>query len=165
MTKLGGLKIVEKKAEPKREDKPLSPALPGSAGQKLAQAAYIVRKTLGAGLNRDVYRQCLAEELRETGMSVVEEVSFPVKYKNLNIANAFTADIVIEGTTLVAIHAEHFPDTHFLRDQATAFLKISGLSDVYIIDFSAKDMRQAVIKASAKSAEITINPAKGSSVN
>jgi len=162
MTKLSGLKIVEKKPEQKKEVKPASPAPSGSAGQTLAHAAYTVRNTLGGGLGKDVYRKCLAEELREAGLSVTEDISFPVKYKNLNIASAFTADIIIGGSALVVIHAGQVMDAAILRDQATAFLKISGLSDVYIIDFSAKDMRQAVIKASARSAEITVNPDKGS---
>ncbi|MBI4030433.1 MAG: GxxExxY protein [Proteobacteria bacterium] len=162
MTRLGALKIVEQKIEKKEENKPASPPLSDSAGQKLAQAAYTVRKTLGGGLGKDIYRQCLAEELRRAGLSVVEDISFPVKYGNMNIAGAFTADIVIGGTSLVVIHAEHASDADYLRDQAATFLKISGLSNVYIMNFAAKDMRQAVIKASARSAKIIINPDKGS---
>lgn len=162
MTKLGGLKIVEKKAEQKKEVRLPSPAPSGSAGQKLAQAAYIVRKTLGAGLGREVYRQCLAEELRAAGLSVTEDVPFPVKYKNMNIARAFTADIVM-GDAIVVLHCDSGDAD--CREEAATYLRHSGRADAYMVNFSAKDPRRMIAKASSRAASLSFGSADKGKVN
>jgi GxxExxY protein len=58
-------------------------------------------RILGPGLLENVYRQCLAYELKELNIPYSMEFELPVMYKNVQITCGFRADIVVHDTLLV----------------------------------------------------------------
>lgn len=158
MARIGGLKIVEQKKEEQKK----RAADPNSPGQKLAAAVANIRKAAGAGLPLAVYKRFLVAELKEAGVSVEQDVPFPVRYKDLVIKDAFTADIVM-GNAIVVLRSDGGDAD--CRDEAATFLRHSGRQDAYIVNFSAKDPRKMMAKASTRAASISFGPADKAKVN
>ena len=159
MAKLGSLKIVEAK---KPEQKKVA-VNPDSPGQKLVMAVANIRKSVGAGLPLSVYKRFLVAELKEAGVSVEQDIPFPVRYKDLTIKDAFTADIVMGRDAIVILRGDN-GDADY-RDEASTYLQHSGKKDAYIVNFGAKDMRKTVVKASRRAAEITLGSNDKSKMN
>lgn len=159
MAKLGGLKIVE----PKRAASQKKAAGPNSPGQKLVTAVTNVRKSVGAGLPLAVYKRFLVAELKEAGLSVEQDVPFPVRHKDLTIKDAFTADIVIGNDAIVILRGDNGAGD--FRDEAATFLRHSGKKDAYMVNFSAHDPRKMIAKASVRSAEVAVGIKDKSKVN
>ncbi len=67
--------------------------------------AIEVHRVLGPGLLESAYQQCLAWELRRQGLSVKEQVSVPIRYKELDVPNAYRLDILIEDELIVELKA------------------------------------------------------------
>jgi GxxExxY protein len=67
--------------------------------------AIEVHQVLGPGLLESAYQQCLAWELRRQGLSVKEQVSVPIRYKELDVPNAYRLDILIEDELIVELKA------------------------------------------------------------
>lgn len=149
MAKLGSLKIVEqKKEEPRKKS-----VDPNSQGQQLVVAVNNIRKSVGAGLPLAVYKRFLMAELKGAGVSVEQDVPFPVRHKDLIIKDAFTADIVMGSDAIVILRADNGAADY--RDEASTFLRHSGRKDAYMVNFSAKDPRKTIAKASVRKADIS----------
>lgn len=158
MAKLGGLKMVEPK-KPETKKKATDPASPG---QKLAAAAVHIRKTAGAGLPVDVYKRFLVADLREAGLTVEQDVAFPVQYKDLTIKDAFTMDIVM-GDAVVVLRSDN-GDVDY-REEAATYLRHSGKTEAYIVNFGARSSGKMIAKATARKAPVTFGPADKGKVN
>ena len=159
MARIGSLKIVE----PKKEEQPKKPVNPDSPGQKLVVAVSNIRQSVGAGLPLAVYKRYLVAELKEAGLSVEQDVAFPVRYKDLIIKDAFTADIVIGSDAIVILRSDNGAGD--FRDEAATCLRHSGKKDAYMVNFSAKDRRKMIAKASARSADISFGATDKGKVN
>ncbi len=149
MARIGSLKIVEQKKEEQRK----KAADPNSPGQKLVTAVNDIRKSVGAGLPLNVYKRFLMAALKEAGVSVEQDVAFPVRHKDLTIKDAFTADIVMGSDAIVILRGDNGGGDY--RDEAGTFLRHSGRKDAYMVNFSAKDPRRMIAKASVRKADIS----------
>jgi len=69
-------------------------------------AAIKVHSRLGPGLLESAYRVCLAYELRQSGMQVVEEQPIPVIYESIRLECGFRADLCVEDVVLVECKAK-----------------------------------------------------------
>ena len=67
--------------------------------------AYRVHSALGPGLLESAYTVCLAHELRCNGLSVATNVPLPLKYRELQMANAYKLDLVVEDKIVVEVKA------------------------------------------------------------
>lgn len=154
MAKLGNLKMVDPRKAAKASD---------ALGQRLAHAAFDVHRAVGPGFSAAVYKQCLAAELRAAGMDVETDVAFPLTYKTITVEGAFAADIVVNGLALIVVRAEPRSDDH--KDQLASFLKASGKTEAYLMNFGLKDMRQGIARAVVRPAQISFGAPDADKMN
>lgn len=69
---------------------------------EIIKAFYCVYNTLGFGFLEKVYENSLVIELRESGLSVVQQNPISVFYKDTNVGEYF-ADLLVENTVIVEL--------------------------------------------------------------
>jgi len=105
--------------------------------------AIEVHKVLGPGLLESAYQQCLAWELRRQGLSVKEQVPVPIRYKELEVSNAYRLDILIEDELIVELKAaDKIEPVHIA--QMLTYLKVSGLRLGLLLNFNVEVMKKGI---------------------
>jgi GxxExxY protein len=85
-----------------------------------------VHRTLGPGLLKAIYQQCLARELRQTGIAFESQVPIAVRYKGRLLDFGYRADIIVEGQLLLEIKSvEHLLPIH--TAQLLTYVKLAHL--------------------------------------
>jgi GxxExxY protein len=98
-------------------------------------AAYSVHNTLGPGFLEKVYENALAIELHERGISVVQQVSVPVFYNEIQVGD-YVADMLVEGNVLIELKAaEMIHPKH--EAQLVNYLTAKGLDIGLLINFGS----------------------------
>ena len=72
---------------------------------KVLAAAFEVHGELGPGLLESVYVECLARELRNTGVPVAVQVEVPVRYRGSLLDLGFRIDILVADAVVVEVKA------------------------------------------------------------
>jgi GxxExxY protein len=65
--------------------------------------AIEVHRNLGPGLLESTYRQCLAHELSQAGISFQMELPLPVRYKGILLDCGYRIDPLVNGDVIVEI--------------------------------------------------------------
>jgi len=65
--------------------------------------AIEVHKELGPGLLESIYEKCLIFELNKNGFNVVNQLSIPIKYKEIEIDSNFRLDLLVNDLIIVEI--------------------------------------------------------------
>jgi GxxExxY protein len=105
--------------------------------------AIEVHQVLGPGLLESAYQQCLAWELRRHGLSVKEQVSVPIRYKELDVPNAYRLDILIEDELIVELKAVDEIDPVHIAQMLT-YLKVNGLRLGLLLNFNVEVMKKGI---------------------
>src|SRR5512139_1578145 len=105
--------------------------------------AIEVHRVLGPGLLESAYQQCLAWELRRQGLSVKEQVSVPIRYKELDVPNAYRLDMLIEDELIVELKAvDRIEPVHIA--QILTYLKVNGFRLGLLLNFNAEVMKKGI---------------------
>jgi GxxExxY protein len=64
---------------------------------------FHVHKELGPGMLESVYELILGIALEERGLSVRRQVAVPIRYRGFTLAEAFRADVIVEGTLMIEV--------------------------------------------------------------
>lgn len=67
--------------------------------------AIEVHKRLGPGMLENVYKHCLAYELKQNGLRVECEVPVPVVYKEIRLDCGYRIDLLVEDAVVVELKA------------------------------------------------------------
>lgn len=65
--------------------------------------AIEVHKELGPGLLESIYEKCLIFELNKNGFNVVNQLSIPIKYKDIEFDSNFRLDLLVNDLIIVEI--------------------------------------------------------------
>ena len=65
--------------------------------------AIEVHKELGPGLLESIYEKCLIFELNKNGFNVVNQLSIPIKYKEIELDSNFRLDLIVNDLIIVEI--------------------------------------------------------------
>ena len=65
--------------------------------------AIEVHKELGPGLLESIYEKCLIFELNKNGFTVVNQLSIPIKYKEIELDSNFRLDLLVNDLIIVEI--------------------------------------------------------------
>ena len=99
----------------------------------------------GPGLLETVYLTCLARDLIEAGLDVVTDYPIGLNYKDVHIACAFRADMVVNGCVLVELKAvEQVAPVH-LR-QLTTYLKLADYRLGLLLNFGAAVLKDGIYR-------------------
>jgi len=116
------------------ETEPL-PVVTERVGRKVLDAAFAVHKALGPGLLESVYEACLAEELRQVGLSVERQAGVPVTYGEVRMDVGYRLDLLVERAVVVEIKSiDALASIH--TAQVLTYLRFSGVRLGYLINFN-----------------------------
>ncbi len=86
---------------PQRSMRVRSPA--NWCSERVLDAALRVHRTLGPGLLASAYRQCLALELEDMGLTVRQEVPVAVVYRGMRHDPAYRIDLLVGELVIVEV--------------------------------------------------------------
>lgn len=110
---------------------------------KIIGAAIEVHKNLGVGLLENAYETALAYELKQLGMDVKQQVSLPLKYKEVTVENAYRIDLIIENKVIIEVKSvlELNPVFH---SQVLTYLKLTNLNLGLLINFNSELIKYGI---------------------
>jgi GxxExxY protein len=95
--------------------------------------AFTVLNTLGVGFLEKVYENALAIEMRDAGLTIVQQPGVTVLYHDMVVGEYFP-DLLVEDVLLVELKTVRaLDDTH--RMQCTNYLKATGLRLCLLLNF------------------------------
>jgi len=110
---------------------------------KIIGAALEVHKTIGVGLLENAYEVALAYELKKLGLKVENQVSLPLKYKELSINNAYRIDLIVEDKVIIEIKS--VLDIHpIFYSQVLTYLKLTNIKLGLLINFNTPLIKDGI---------------------
>jgi len=111
-------------------------------------AAIEVHRNLGPGLLESAYRECLRYELLQKGFEALQEVTLPLKYKDVQLDCGYRLDLLVNDAVIVEIKSvESLAGIH--EAQLLSYLKISGGKVGLLLNFNVKMLKHGGIKRMA----------------
>ena len=111
--------------------------------EKVIGAAIEVHKNLGPGLLESVYEKALSYELNNLGIKHAVQVSIVLVYKDLNIDEAFRADIIIEAKLILELKSVvEIKSVHF--KQSLTYLRLTNKKLGLIINFNTELLKNGI---------------------
>jgi GxxExxY protein len=108
--------------------------------QVLASASE-VQKTLGVGLIKDIYLECMIYELKERGFDLKVNHSVPLVYKKKTLKSPITCDLLVENHVVVELHAvevlSSLYDAHVL-----SCMRLLEATKGILINFNSANIQQ-----------------------
>ncbi len=106
-------------------------------------AAMAVHTALGPGLLESTYQACLAQELRNRGMTVRSEVPVPVVYEGIKLEVGYRIDLLIEDLVVLEVKSvDAIAPIH--EAQLLSYLKLSGKSLGLLLNFNVVHMKDGI---------------------
>ncbi len=111
--------------------------------EKIIGSAIEVHRTLGPGLLESTYRKCLVYELKAKKLTIEEEKTLPVVYKDIQLESAYRIDIVVNQSIIVELkHVETLLDVH--KAQVLTYLKLGAYPLGLLINFNVKLLKNGI---------------------
>ncbi|MCX6855094.1 MAG: GxxExxY protein [Verrucomicrobia bacterium] len=112
-------------------------------------ACMTVHQTLGPGLLREAYQECLAVELRGLELKVESGQALNFDYRGHKISGAAKLDLVVDGVLLVQVLVcEQVPDME--RQKMESLLRLGGLKLGLLVNFQVPVMRKGIERFTVK---------------
>jgi GxxExxY protein len=98
--------------------------------------AFKVANELGSGFLEKIYENAMAIELRNAGLSVIQQYPIPVRYQG-HLVGEYACDLLVEDTVLVELKAvRNFDDAH--TAQCLHYLSATAVSICLLINFGKR---------------------------
>lgn len=110
---------------------------------KIIGAAIEVHKNLGVGLLENAYEIALAYELKQLGMDVKQQISLPLKYKEVTVENAYRIDLIVEGKVIIEVKAVLDLNPVFYS-QVLTYLKLTNVKLGLLINFNTELIKYGI---------------------
>ena len=96
--------------------------------------ALEIHRELGPGLLESVYEAILFAELQKNGLKVERQKSFPLKYKDTYLEEAFRVDLLVEKKLVIEIKSlESLNNAH--KKQVLTYLRCLNLRLGLLLNF------------------------------
>jgi len=104
--------------------------------ERVIGAAIEVHRELGPGLLESSYEAALLHELGLQGLAVDHQIFLPIRYKDLEIKEAYRLDLVVEGAVIVEVKTvESLRPIH--SAQLLTYLRMSKKNLGLLINFNS----------------------------
>lgn len=105
--------------------------------------AFKVHSALGPGLLENVYKSCLALELKEVGLKVETEKSMPLIYKSIQLDCGYRIDILVNEKVIVELKTvEALSDIH--TAQILTYMRLAGCKLGLLLNFNSKSLKDGI---------------------
>ena len=113
--------------------------------EQIIGGAIRVHQALGPGLLESAYRQCLAYELRKSGLKTAEEVEQKIVYDDIAFDVGYRMDLVVEETVVLELKAvESITNVH--KAQLLSYLKLSQIPLGLLINFNVTKLVSGITR-------------------
>lgn len=119
----------------------------------VAGACMNVHRSLGPGLLREAYEECLVLELRSLELSVRRGEPLSFEYQGQTVRNAARLDLVIEDTLLVQVLSVEAVSASE-RQKMETLLRLGGLKAGLLVNFNVPVMRKGIERFTVKRREV-----------
>lgn len=104
---------------------------------------FHLHKGLGPGLLESVYEAVMADQLTRKGLHVVRQAPIPIHYDGVKLAEAFRADLLIEGRLLIELKSvERLSPLH--GKQVLTYLRLLDMPLGLLINFGGETFKEGV---------------------
>lgn len=106
-------------------------------------AAMRVHQALGPGLLESAYEACLAFELADRGMKVLQQQPLPVVYRNVRLSCGYRLDLLVEDRVVVEVKSvSRLEPIH--EAQLISYLRLSSCPVGLLINFNVKVLKSGI---------------------
>jgi GxxExxY protein len=116
-------------------------------GTAVVDSSFNVHQDFGPGLLESAYEACLCHELRSRGFFVERQVYLAIRYRGVEIDEAYRLDLRVNGLVIVEVKAVEQMQKVFAR-QLRTYLRLSDCQLGFLINFNValiKDGIQRII--------------------
>jgi GxxExxY protein len=104
-----------------------------------------VHRALGPGLLESAYEECLFYELGLQGVRCERQVEVPVLYKDMEVAKAFRADLIVDQTVLLELKSvDRIERIH--ESQLLTYLRLTRLRVGLILNFNTTTLKEGIVR-------------------
>ena len=108
-------------------------------------AAMKVHTALGPGLLEEPYKQCLAYELKSSGLKVNVELELPVVYNAVKVDVGYRLDLLVENEIIVELKAvQQIAPIH--KAQLLTYLKLSRKRIGLLLNFNTVHLKDGIVR-------------------
>lgn len=105
--------------------------------------AIEVHRNLRPGLLESTYRQCLAYELSQVGISFQMEVPLPVRYKGILLDCGYRINLLVSGDLIVEVKCvETLPSIH--QAQILPYMLLAKVPIGLLINFNVTKLQNGI---------------------
>ena len=109
----------------------------------IIKSAIEVHRELGPGLLESIYEMCLAHELRERGISVLQQLAVPIIYKGIRMPNDLRLDLLVDDRIIVEVKAaEEFHPVH--QAQLLTYLRLTDKRVGLLLNFNSPTLIKGI---------------------
>lgn len=109
----------------------------------IIKSAIEVHRELGPGLLESIYEMCLAHELRERGISVLQQLAVPIIYKGSRMPNDLRLDLLVDDRIIVEVKAvEEFHPVH--QAQLLTYLRLTDKRVGLLLNFNSPTLLKGI---------------------
>ena len=111
---------------------------------KIRESIFKIHMTFGPGLLESTYEECLFYDLKENqGLRVERQKLLPLQFEELNIANAYKVDLLVEDQIILELKAcDKIQPVH--KAQLLTYMKIYQSRLGYLINFNEKLIKNGI---------------------
>ncbi len=121
--------------------------------EKIIGCAIEVHRHSGPGLLESTYEACLLCELKNAGLNVINQVTLPLRYKDLRLESGYRLDIFVEGCVVVEIKSvEELHPKHVA--QVLTYLKLSNAEIGLLINFNETRLKDGIKRLIKKDSSV-----------
>jgi iron complex transport system substrate-binding protein len=111
--------------------------------RQVIDCGFHIHKELGPGLLESVYETVMAAALAESGLLVERQKSIPIQYRNLTIADAFRADLVVNQRLIIEVKSiERCAPVH--AKQLLTYLRLTEQPLGLLMNFGCETFRDGL---------------------
>jgi GxxExxY protein len=105
--------------------------------------AIEVHRALGPGLLESTYEQCLAHELKLSGIAFRLQWPLPVEYKEVRLDCGYRVDVLVEEALILELKCvEQIKDIH--EAQLITYMKLARIGTGLLINFNVRRLRDGI---------------------
>lgn len=110
---------------------------------KIIGTAINLHRNVGPGLLESAYENALAYDLRESGLSVQQQLALPFLYKEVKMDVGYRVDLLVEEKVIVEVKSvESLAPVHYA--QLLTYLKLSDKKLGLLINFNSKILKNEI---------------------
>ena len=111
--------------------------------EQIIGAAIEVHKSLGPGLLKSAYEECLCHELGLRGLKFERQKPIPLKYKGIKLDCGYRIDILVENKVIIELKTvEEIMPVH--EAQLLTYLRLANIKVGLIMNFYVPVLKDGI---------------------